>query len=112
MGIHPAMGATVMALAAIMGWALATAPMDIMDTVGQWAAIMGGVYGMVVGMAGVVVAVAGVVATGAEATTVEVSPGRACLCQSLMLRTVAPKAGISLFYSRTGFVIPSVTFRG
>ena len=67
------MAATVMALAAIMGWAMATAPTDIMDTVGQWAAIMGGTPGMVVAMAGVA-------ATGAEATIVEVSPGRACLC--------------------------------
>ena len=73
MGIHPAMAATVMALAAIMGWAIATAPMDIMDTVGQWAAI-GGVSGMAVDMAGMA-------ATGAEAITVEVSPARACLCQ-------------------------------
>ena len=80
MGIHPAMAATVMALAAIMGWAIATAPMDIMDTVGQWAAI-GGVSGMAVDMAGMAVAMAGMAATGAEAITVEVSPARACLCQ-------------------------------
>ena len=72
MGIHPAMAATVMAWAVIMGWAMATAPTAIMDTVGQWAAIMGGMSGMVVAMAGVVVAMAGVAATGAEATTVEV----------------------------------------
>ena len=32
---------------------MATALMDIMDTVGQWAAIMGGVSGMAVAMAGV-----------------------------------------------------------
>jgi len=72
MGIHPDMGATVMALAAIMGWAMATAPTDIMDTVGQWAAIMGGMSGMVVGMAGVA-------ATGEVVTAVDVSICRAFL---------------------------------